>query len=636
MMASRTSVHPGSRREVARSWLNQNLNRKFAAATALGLLFSSLFFLALFVSLYRGQLEAERARAAMQVSRLVQASLVSPSFERAGAELRPLVGRLAEQPGILAVRIADGSGDVQIASDADDLGTNIASRPSASQGTQTRLVEDRVGRAVLRSTTPLSESAFRCLECEDAESRQPSAGFLSVDFDATAIRDKTRATTLLLMGSGAFVVLINVAGGWWFIRRYVIGPVEQLSAASQRLAQGDLDARLQLAGEDEVSVLADRFNGMAAALQEKIGQLEEKELFLQALVDAIPDGIRVLDEGYRVVLSNAAYLDQHGFGDTARVPDRCYAATYQRDSPCPETLLVCPLREVMDSDEPLRVVHRHLRADRTSLDVEIYAAPLRVLRDGQPHRMVVESIRDLEQQVRFSHEQRLSELGRLAAGVAHEIHNPLTSVRMALRAAEQISAASPDGSTKLLEYLELVDHEVAKCEDVTQKLLKLSVPPPSYRELVVVEQVTEETLQLLGWEARAKGVELRFNVDGGPLRVLAADSDLRMVALNLAQNAFHAMPDGGTLEVRGHREPREVVVVFGDTGVGIEPADRVRIFEPFFSRRADGVRGTGLGLSITKAIIESHGGKLEVDSVLGRGSRFTVRFPDADAESTRG
>jgi len=615
---------------------NQNLNRTFAAATALGLLFSSLFFLALFVSLYRGQLEAERARAAMQVSRLVQASLVSPLFERADARLQPLVRRLAEQPGILAVRIADGSGDVQIASDARDLGMNIAYQASASQEMQPRLVEDRAGRAVLRSTTTLTDNALRCVECEDGKSREPSVGFLSVDFDATAIRDKTRTTTLLLMGSGAFVVLINVAGGWWFIRRYVIGPVEQLSAASQRLAEGDLDARLDVGGEDEVSLLADRFNGMAATLQEKIGQLEEKEVFLQALVDAIPDGIRVIDEGYRVMLCNEAYLDQHGFGDIARPPGRCYAATYQRDTPCPETLRVCPLREVMDSDEPLRVVHRHLRADRTSLDVEIYAAPLRVMRDGQPRRMVVESIRDLEQQIRFSHEQRLSELGRLAAGVAHEIHNPLTSVRMALRAAEQASGAAADGSTKLHEYLELVDHEVAKCEDVTRKLLKLSVPPPSCRELVVVEQVTEETVQLLGWEARSKGIELRSHIDGGPLRVLAADSDLRMVALNLAQNAFHAMPAGGRLEVRGHRESDEVVLVFEDTGVGIEPADRLRIFEPFFSRRADGVRGTGLGLSITKAIIESHGGKLDVDSVVGQGSRFTVRFPDADAESMRG
>jgi len=617
---------------------NQNLNRTFAAATALGLLFSSLFFLALFVSLYRGQLEAERARAAMQVSRLVEASLVSPLFERADARLQPLVRRLAEQPGILAVRIADGSGDVQIASDARALGMNIAYQASASQEMQPRLVEDRAGRAVLRSTTTLTDNASRCVECEDGKSGEPSVGFLSVDFDATAIRDKTRTTTLLLMGSGAFVVLINVAGGWWFIRRYVIGPVEQLSAASQRLAEGDLDARLDVAGEDEVSLLADRFNGMAATLQEKIGQLEEKEVFLQALVDAIPDGIRVIDEGYRVMLCNEAYLDQHGFGDIARPSGQCYAATYQRDTPCPETLRVCPLREVMDSDEPLRVVHRHLRADRTSLDVEIYAAPLRVMRDGQPRRMVVESIRDLEQQIRFSHEQRLSELGRLAAGVAHEIHNPLTSVRMALRAAEQASGAAADGSTKLHEYLELVDHEVAKCEDVTRKLLKLSVPPPSCRELVVVEQVTEETVQLLGWEARSKGVELRSHIDGGPLRVLAADSDLRMVALNLAQNAFHAMPAGGRLEVRGHREADEVVLVFEDTGVGIEPADRLRIFEPFFSRRADGVRGTGLGLSITKAIVESHGGKLDVDSVVGQGSRFTVRFPDADAdaESMRG
>jgi signal transduction histidine kinase len=125
-------------------------------------------------------------------------------------------------------------------------------------------------------------------------------------------------------------------------------------------------------------------------------------------------------------------------------------------------------------------------------------------------------------------------------------------------------------------------------------------------------------------------------VDGAPLRVLAADSDLRMMTLNLAQNACHAMPGGGRLTVHCRREGNGIVIRFEDTGIGIAPADQSRIFEPFFSRRADGVRGTGLGLPITKAIVEGHGGSIEVESERGRGSRFTVRFADADADARQG
>jgi signal transduction histidine kinase/HAMP domain-containing protein len=608
------------------SWLSQSLNRKFAAGTAAGLLVSSLFFLVLFVNLYRGQLEHERTGAAGQWSRLVQTAFAEMVAQHDAAGLTTMVTAFADEPGVLTVKLADATREVRFASDVEDLGTRLAATEAESLGT--RLVTDADGREVLRSVSPIGERP--CPGCADSETTSPINGLLFVDFDAGPISDKARATTLLLMGSGALIVLINIAGGWWFIRRYVIRPVEHLSDVSLRLTQGDLDARLALPGGDEFSALAGRFNTMAQGLQDKIRQLEDKEVFLQALVDAIPDGIRVIDEDYQVALSNATYRDQHGYRTSEEVPRQCYAATHDRTTPCPETLTLCTLKEVTRTGEPVRVVHRHTRADSGPLEVEIYAAPLHTRLGGRPRRMIVESIRDLEQQVRFSHEQRLSELGRLAAGVAHEIHNPLAAVRMALHASEQIAAAAEPDPAMLAEYLELVDHEVVKCIEVTERLLKLSIPPSSQQELVVLERVVEDTLKLLGWEAQNKAIQVRFSVDGPPLRVLATDSDLRMMTLNLAQNACHAMPRGGSLVVRCWRDGDRVAVLFEDSGVGIEPADLPRIFDPFFSRRADGVNGTGLGLSITKNIVEGHGGTIRVESAPGAGTRFVVSLPDAD------
>jgi signal transduction histidine kinase len=208
---------------------------------------------------------------------------------------------------------------------------------------------------------------------------------------------------------------------------------------------------------------------------------------------------------------------------------------------------------------------------------------------------------------------------------------------MALHAAEQAAKPAAGADSALVaEYLALVDQEVGKCIEVTERLLKLSMPPPTQPELVVVDQVVGETLKLLCWEAETQGVKVELLAEGAPLRVLASDSDLRMVTLNLAQNACHAMPGGGSLRVHCGRAGDEVRVTFEDTGVGIDPGDLPRIFEPFFSRRADGVIGTGLGLSITKAIVESHGGTIRVVSEPGRGSRFTALFPDADAGQTEG
>lgn len=611
-------------------WLNDNLNRKFAAGTAAGLLVSSLFFLILFMSLYRGQLEDERARTAEQVSRLVQTSLEGLIRKGDDDGVREMVNRLASEPGILGVSLTDPAGGLRFASGASRFAAFDRSDAMDEDWPAMRLLEDQDGRAILRSVNPIATDRA-CPGCDRPRPDRSPGGILYVDFDAAPIRDKAWTTTLLLMGSGALIVLINITGGWWFIRRYVMRPVERLSEVSQRLMRGDLDARIHLPGRDEFSLLGDHFNRMADSLQSRLRELREKEVFLQGLVDAVPDGIRVIDRDYRVVLSNVTYRQQLGFRETDRPPQFCYAAAHARDTPCPDTLTLCTLQQVLSTGEPLRVVHRHVKVDGGSLDVEVYAAPMQAVRDGRPTPMVVESIRDLEQQVRFSHEQRLSELGRLAAGVAHEIHNPLTALRLALHEVEQISRDPRPDSGKLAEYLELVDHEVTTCERVTGRLLKLSMPPPSQPELVVLEQIVEETVKLLGWEAKEQGIDLGFEVEGRPLRVLAADSDLRMMTLNLAQNACHAMPGGGRLSVRCFRSEEQIAVAFEDTGVGIGPGDRFRIFEPFFSRRADGVRGTGLGLSITKAIVESHGGAIQVDSVLGQGSRFTVLFPDADA-----
>jgi signal transduction histidine kinase len=615
------------------SWLNRSLNRKFAAGTAAGLLISTLFFLVLFASLFRGQLERERAAAAAQVSRLLQGSLENAMLKRDIPGLTEIVRRLGREPGILGVRISNPAGEVRFASDPAWLGERLPVGSGELEAPTMRLFENGGGQSVLRSVNPVRNRP-ECLECHGSVAAKPVNGILYVDFDAVPIDREARATTLLLMGSGALIVLINLAGGWWFIRGQVLRPLERLSEVSRRLAGGDLEARIALPGEDELAALGRRFDAMATSLREKLRELQEKERFLQGLVDAIPDGIRVIDGDYRVVLSNVSYRRQLGYGESDPLPDRCYAASQGRTSPCPETLTLCPLKEVSAGGAPLRVVHRQRRADGGPLDVEVYAAPMDPGGEGR-RPMLVESIRDLSHEVRFSHEQRLSELGRLAAGVAHEIHNPLSAVRMALHAAQEAADSTGPGSLALLaEYLALVDREVEKCAEVTERLLKLSVPPPAEPELVELDRVVQDTLRLLCWETDSRGVRLELAVEGAPLRVLATDSDLRMMTLNLAQNACHAMPEGGSLKVSCTRSEGRVRLAFEDTGVGIEPADRLRIFEPFFSRRADGVAGTGLGLSITKAIVEGHGGTIEMESEPGRGSRFRVEFPDADAEQS--
>jgi signal transduction histidine kinase len=293
--------------------------------------------------------------------------------------------------------------------------------------------------------------------------------------------------------------------------------------------------------------------------------------------------------------------------------------------------VTCPLHEIANEPVPVKSLHRHKRSDGSLFDVEVYAAPMGVEREGRQQHFVVESIRDLESGVQFSHEQKLSELGRLAAGVAHEIYNPLTSIRLSLDSVLRLQDPDDPRSASANEYLKLVDQEINRCIEITGRLLKLSEHSSERQQVVVVNEAVEETLSLLNWDAAKAGVEIDMNLDPSNPRVLARESDLRMAILNLIQNAFHAMPEGGRLSLTTSRHDGRIHIAISDTGAGVAADDLDQIFLPFFSRRADGKHGTGLGLSISRANVERDGGTLSVDSELGQGSTFSISYPDPES-----
>jgi len=155
----------------------------------------------------------------------------------------------------------------------------------------------------------------------------------------------------------------------------------------------------------------------------------------------------------------------------------------------------------------------------------------------------------------------------------------------------------------------------------------LSRLPRQQPQIVSLDRAVSDTLQLLDFDAQSHGIVQHLELAADDLRVLADDSDLRMVVLNLVQNGHHAMPKGGSLTVRTSVENKSAVIAVCDTGRGISAGQIERIFDPFFSHRADGEGGTGLGLTICKSIVERYAGTIQVSSVPGQGTVFTVRLP---------
>ena len=622
----------------ARETTPMSLRNGFLVWIATALVVSSLAFGALFVALYKLNIEGERRQSLTEINRLLQSSLEHAMLRSDLDGLRDILRRLGSQPGVRGAFIINPEREVRFASDAALLGRRLApaelGQPAASDTTAIRdmealsILSDIAGRPVLRGIHPVRNQPA-CARCHGDRAVRPINGVLVVDYDAEPLRATALKTALLFAGAGIVVLVVTLGSGWWFMQRKVLQPIRRIDLASRALADGKLEARVSGTSNDELGRLAASFNTMASNLEIGLAAVKEKEAFLQTLIDAIPDGIRVIDDEFGVRLVNTPFLEMHGLAREEAVGRKCFEGSHRRREPCPAALETCPVQEILTSPRALRCVNRHVRGtDARPINVEVFAAPLVTHEDGRPRVWTVEAIRDLDADIRYSHEQRLSEVGRLATGVAHEIYNPLAAIRLALQGAARSVASGRSDGREMTDYLGMVDSEIDRCVEVTARLLKLGMPPGK-RQLVDVNRTLHETLQLLAWEAANSDITVVEAPAPQRPRVLVSDSDLRMVALNLVQNAFHAMPHGGRLTVGTQVDDGRVLMTFADNGIGIPPESRRRIFEPFFSRRADGKRGTGLGLAICKGLLESYGGTLAVESAVGRGSTFTATLPEA-------
>jgi PAS domain S-box-containing protein len=350
--------------------------------------------------------------------------------------------------------------------------------------------------------------------------------------------------------------------------------------------------------------------------------------FLQQMIDAMPDGVRVIGTDYRILMVNAAYGHQLGVTPETAVGEFCYASSHKLDSPCSPTLVTCPLVELQGERHALKCRHRHLTSEGSEVFVEVSAARAQLDQDGRKADLVIEVIRDLAEQVQVSHQYRLAEIGQFAAGIAHEIHTPLSSIHLALTAIES-EARTLAAADRIAGYIETANREIDRCISVTNRLLRISEPPSDDLSLVDITAVLRDVADLVAYEAGEAKVAIVLDAAENT-RTLGNEADMASIALNIVQNAIHAMPKGGTLTIRASRSGSKIRVSFHDTGVGIAPENMQRIFWPFWSRRADGSLGSGLGLSICRAAAERMHGKLWLESTLGAGTSFHLELPSAD------
>lgn len=406
----------------------------------------------------------------------------------------------------------------------------------------------------------------------------------------------------------------------------ITGPLSTLIAGTKEMARGKLGTQVEISSPVEVAELATAFNSMAWQLKERRERLiktldvlrrSRKEIkqerdFKQTIVENVEVGILTLDSNRFVTSLNGVARTILNISD--------------------ESAGNLPLRQILkDFSELYEAIPQRMQSERWSAYASLerggrqltYRLTLHPLSSGREygHILTIEDLTDrVSSRQRMARLERLASLGRLSAGIAHEVRNPLTGISLLLDELHDRLLAQPGDQVLIQRALQ----EIERLENLVNELLNFASMPDVRLVPGDIAVVLRDTLFLMSKQFQKHQITLHVDVPE-ELRHPRMDSDrLKQAILNLLHNALTVMPGGGELWLAAQRIDDGVRVTIRDTGQGI-PADRLAlIFEPFYTTKGG---GTGLGLSITHTIITSHGGRIEVQSREGEGAEFRIFLP---------
>ena len=364
-------------------------------------------------------------------------------------------------------------------------------------------------------------------------------------------------------------------------------------------------------------------------------QVEVERLLTARIIDALPLGLYVIDRDYRIQAWNSnREMGSQGVSRDVAMGKLIFEVLHRQ----PAAALRAEFDEVFSSGRMQQFIIES-DASGTRRTFRITKIPMR-LDDGQVTHVISigEDITELSAaQERWAQSEKLAAIGQLAAGVMHEINNPLATVAacaegLSLRIEEMRRAGArvPENTD---EYTRIIDQEVQRCKGIIDSLLTFSRPRSGDKKPTSLNAVIEQSLFLLKHHARFKRLKLQTILDRELEEVPANAEQLIQVFIALLINAADAMNEQGVITLRTRRgvsDDEAVIAEVIDEGSGIPRSELTKIFEPFYTTKPPG-RGTGLGLSVCYSIVAAHNGRIEVDSALGAGTTFRVMLPNERA-----
>ncbi len=447
-----------------------------------------------------------------------------------------------------------------------------------------------------------------------------------IDYTRKRLSEKTKIGLKDIAGTRTILFVLVAVGPLLaiglasvFIKGFT-KPLDTILVAIRKLKGGNLDHRIS-GLSDEFGEVASAFNDMAGSLRENIYKIEDSEKRYRMLFDNASDAIFILEaEGENagmIVAANRAAVDMHGYSVEELLTKNI------ADLDTPEAAKGAPARikRILEG-ERVKAELTHIRKDGTVIFVEVSAG----LIDFGSHRYILAMDRDITERKQaeeaLQRVEQMKVVGELAAGLAHEIKNPLAGIKVSIEVLlYELNLSQADR-----EVLLRVTDEILRIELLMKELLNFARPPKPQFDIVDINKVLDKAMTFSVKNPSFASVKVLKDYDSRVPGTMADPMQLQQVFMNLLLNAAEAMPGGGTLAMRTFYEEKTglIQIMISDSGKGIDERSIDKIFQPFFTTKA---KGTGLGLAITKRLIEQHGGSISVRNNQDGGAAFTITLP---------
>jgi signal transduction histidine kinase len=538
---------------------------------------------------------------------------------RNDAGLNSILQASIYDPTVISAAIVDSSGVIVMHREKEQV-----NKPTPRRANLSQLVDaDWLRRLVLiYSGDGLTLEATQLMVVGDEK-----FGSIRVAVSTLLMRDVLDESLerALYTAAGALLISVFVAG---LLSQIMLRPIHVIRSGLTRLGRGEFGVTLDLPPGDEFSELGNFFNTVSRQLSADRSQLVDQKASLESLVEHLEDAVALFNPVGELLFTNPAMQATFPASGVGRPVSSLLAAGHAYRTLVEETLALRRSRgPVQIGDDQLGIAHAIPGANGDLVGILLVVRNLAYV-----SRM----------QSTIAYSRKLVALGRLTAGIAHEVKNPLNAMMIHLEllrtkirknalvpaAAGALSADTVRGDEGLLQHVGVIETEIRRLDEVVQGFLKFTRPEDLRLQAVKVKVLLEEVRPVVQPEARKNGVRLSIETSDEQLAINGDAGMLRQAILNLAMNAVQAMPNGGNLRLVGTAAAgKRVELRVEDTGSGIAPEHLDRIFDLYFTTKD---HGTGIGLSMVYRIIQMHDGEVEVQSTPGRGTTFKVLLPRAE------